>query len=91
MFGDFARDMKHGARLLRRSPSFSIIAILTLSISIGAAIATFSIVDAWLLKPLSFPEANRLVIAFAATRERPTEPAIFIPFRNYVTWQEHSR
>ena len=61
-------------------------AIVTLSLAIGtgATVAVFSIVDAWLLKPLGFPEPERLVIGFAAARERPTEPAVFLTYRSHA-------
>lgn len=91
MIEDLVRDLRHGARLLRRSPAFTAVVLATLALGIGATVTVFSIVDAWLLRPLSFPDAHRLVIGLAATRERPTEPAVFLPFRSYLGWNERSR
>jgi predicted permease len=88
---DFARDLKHGVRLLRRNPGFSAVVLATLAIAIGAAVTVFSIVDAWLFTPLRFPRADRLVIAFAAQPDRPSEPAVWLPYRSYVAWKERSR
>src|SRR5262245_25563991 len=88
---DLVRDVRHGARLLRRNPSITAIVTATPAIAIGAAFPVFSIVDAWLFRPLNFPEAGRLVISFAARPERPDEPAVFLPYRAYLGWKERSR
>jgi predicted permease len=88
---DLKRDVRHGGRILRRNPGFSAVVLTILSVAIGASVTVFSIVDAWLLRPLSFPDANRLVIGLAARRERPTEPAIYLPYRSYVSFKERSR
>src|SRR5206468_9484876 len=53
-------------------------------------VAVFSIVDAWLLKPLDFPEPERLVVAFGARPDRPTEPQVFMPYRSYLAWKTQS-
>jgi predicted permease len=87
----FTRDITHGARLLRRNPAFAAAVLATLAISIGSVVTVFSIVDAWLLRPLNFPEADRLVIGFAAAPDRPTEPAVWMPYRAFHHWRERSR
>lgn len=91
MIDDVIRDLMHGARLLRRSPGFSAVVLTTLAVAIGATVTVFSTVDAWLLRPLRFTDADRLVIGLAATRERPAEPAVFLPYRAYVAWKDQSR
>ena len=88
---DLVRDLFHGARLLRRNPGFTTIILATLAIAIGATVTVFSIVDAWLLRPLNFPEAEQLVIGFAARPERPSEPAVWLPYRAYLGWKDRSR
>jgi len=62
MFDHWRRDFTHGARSLLRAPAFSIIAVLTLALAIGANTAIFSVVNAVLLDPLAFPEPDELVV-----------------------------
>src|SRR5580698_5968314 len=57
----FIADARFGLRTLRRSPGFSLVAILTLALGIGANTAIFSVIDAAVLRPLPYPEPNRVV------------------------------
>ena len=91
LIDDFSRDLAHGARLLRRNPGFTANVLATLAIAVGASLTVFGIVDAWLFRRLDFPAADRLVVAFGARPERPTEPAVWLPYRAYVQWKERSR
>jgi putative ABC transport system permease protein len=60
-FQDSLQDVRHGVRALRRAPGFTLVAILTLALGIGATTAIFSVVRGVLIKPLPFPDSEALV------------------------------
>jgi putative ABC transport system permease protein len=66
-------NLKSAFRFIRKSPTFSIAVILTLALAIGANSAVFSAIDAILLKPLPFPEANQLTVV---EQHNPKVPAV---------------
>ena len=55
-------DLRHGVRGLRRSPGFALTAMLTLALGIGATTAIFTLVYDVMLRPLPYPNADRLVV-----------------------------
>jgi putative ABC transport system permease protein len=76
MMDAWLRDFKHAARGLVRTPAFTLIVIATLALPIGANTAIFSVADAVLLKPLPFPNADRLV-HIGGTAPGTDQPAEF--------------
>ncbi len=84
--GDAWRDSKYALRLLWRSPAFAALAVATLAIGIGTSTAIFSVINAVLLRPLPYPDADRLVrlVESAVTsqssgRARSVRPGIVVP------------
>jgi putative ABC transport system permease protein len=80
----FYADLRYGARMLRRTPLTTAAAVLTLALGIGGTTAVFSVVDAVLLRPLPYADADRLVALFASSRlsqRGPLSPGDFVDFR----------
>jgi predicted permease len=63
-FDELVRQLRHAARLLRKTPGFTATALVTLAVCLGANLTIFAVVDSILLRPLPFPEAGRLVTVF---------------------------
>jgi predicted permease len=61
LFDEVAQDIRYGARMLRRQPAFTIVAVLSLGLGIGASTAAFSVFNAVMLRPMPVPDPNRLV------------------------------
>jgi putative ABC transport system permease protein len=81
----FLRDVRHSVRALRQSPGFTAVAVLTLAIGIGANTAIFSFVDAMLLRPLPYPDADRIV---RVMEKPPRGQRNGISTLNFLDWQK---
>jgi putative ABC transport system permease protein len=85
----FARDARHALRLLLRAPTFSAIAILTFAVGIGVNIAVFSVVNAVLLQPLPYPDADRITLVWMDNRRQGISDDI-TSFPNYLDWKNRN-
>jgi len=86
----FVKDVGYAVRALRKSPGFTVTALLTLAFGIGANTALFSVINSILLRPLPFPNANQLTLIWETNarqgvkREGPAGP-------NFYDWRDQSR
>ncbi|HJU89007.1 MAG TPA: ABC transporter permease [Gemmatimonadaceae bacterium] len=87
LFDGLAWDARFAIRVLGRSRAFTLVAVLTLALGIGATTAIFTVVDAILLRPLAFPEPERLVML----RERTARGQSLVSYPNLRDWEARSR
>jgi putative ABC transport system permease protein len=84
------QDLRYGARMLFKQPSFSLIAVVTLALGIGANTAIFSVVNAVLLRPLPYAEPAALVALWESNKQRP-ESRNSIAYPNFFDWRAQSQ
>ena len=84
------QDLRYGARMLLKNPGFTLIAVITLALGIGANTAIFSVVNAVLLRPLPYAEPERLVALWESNTQRP-ESRNSISYPNFFDWRAQSK
>jgi putative ABC transport system permease protein len=88
--GNWLRDVRFALRLLRREPRFAALAIAALALGIGASTAVFTVVDAVLLRPLAYQNADRLVVALQGpSGNGPVSPADFLDYEREARSVDH--
>ncbi|MGH9860132.1 MAG: ABC transporter permease, partial [Candidatus Acidiferrales bacterium] len=86
----FWQDVKYGARMLAKSPGFSVVAVLTLALGIGANTAIFSVTNAVLFRPLPYAEPDRITLVWMDNRPMGMEEDI-TSWPNYTDWRDRNR
>ena len=84
------QDLRFGLRMLIKNPLFTLISVMTLALGIGANTAIFSVVDAVLLRPLPYSEANRLVFLWSTMNSQGV-PISGSALPDYYAWRDQNR
>jgi hypothetical protein len=82
------QDLRFALRMLRKSPSFTVVAVLTLALGIGANTAMFSVMQGVVLAPLQYANADRLVMVW---ENNPRFPRTWVSYPNFRDWQRSAR
>jgi len=84
------QDLRYGARMLARSPGFTATAVVSLALGIGATTAVFSIFDTIFLRPLPYPEPDRLVAVYEIELGKP-DGSYGVSQPNFIDWRKQSQ
>jgi putative ABC transport system permease protein len=87
---DVMHDVRYGARLLRRTPGFTALAVTVLALGIGATTGIYSVVDGLLIRQLPYRDPERIVLLFEAPTNNRTALEAVAP-ANFIDWQEQAR
>jgi predicted permease len=83
-----ARDFRYALRMLRKNPVFTAAVVITLAVGIGANTALFSLVDAVLLRPLPYPESDRLVVLGS---DAARSQGVLVSYAGYEEWKHRTQ
>jgi putative ABC transport system permease protein len=83
------QDLRYGARMLAKKPGFTVVAILTLALGVGANTAIFTVINAALLRPLPYEDAERLVVV-ATTMRRDTVEVRSVSYPDFIDWRDQN-
>ena len=89
--GSVLQDVRYGLRTLGKNPGFTAVAVLTLALGIGANTAVFTVVNGVLLRPMPFPEPERLVLVSLTPRGGPFEWQPGVSDRDYLAFREQDQ
>ena len=88
VIADLWQDLRFGCRMLMKQPGFTLIAVITLALGIGANTAIFSVIYAVLLRPLPYPAAERLVVLTTTGPQADLPKGV--PYPDYVDWRDRT-
>jgi len=86
----FRQDLRFAGRMLLKNPGFTAVAVLTLALGIGANTAIFTVVNGVLLKPLPYPDPERLVTLWERSQRRGFEQER-VSGPDFIEWREQNR
>jgi putative ABC transport system permease protein len=90
-FDSIQQDLHFSMRQMRRSPVVTLAVVITLALGMGANAAMFSMVNAWLLRPLPLKDPQQLVSIWRTSVEAPRQPAYFDLYHDYLVWVSGNR